>query len=38
MKKLEQLQKAVLLLGVPVDLGFAGIEQLGRAFHGQLEA
>jgi hypothetical protein len=26
------------LLGVPVDLGLAGVEQLGRAFHGQLEA
>jgi hypothetical protein len=38
MKKHDQLQKAVLLLGVPVDLGLAGVEQLGRAFHGQLEA
>ena len=34
----QHLQKAVLLLGVPVDLGLAGVEQLGRAFHGQLEA
>jgi hypothetical protein len=23
------------LLGVPVDLGLAGVEQLGRAFHGR---
>jgi hypothetical protein len=34
----QHLQKAVLLLGVPVGLGLAGVEQLGRAFHGQLEA
>jgi hypothetical protein len=34
----QHLQKAVLLLGVPVGLGLAGVEQLGRTFNGQLEA